>query len=128
MEVNENCFYTKEHEWVLLEGLVATVGITEYAQSALGDITYIELPAVGTELEQFEQIASIESVKAASDIYSPLSGKIVEINSELESDPALLNSDCFGKGWIIKLQIETIAEKSKLMNAQEYSNYLTTLS
>ena len=91
MDIEEEYFYTKEHEWVNIEGNIATIGISEYAQSSLGDITFIELPGLGDEVDQFGEYASIESVKAASDIFSPMSGKVVEVNEDLEADPALIN-------------------------------------
>jgi glycine cleavage system H protein len=127
MEVIEHYLYTKEHEWVNIEDDQATIGITEYAQEALGDITFIELPAIGSEVEQFEQFASVESVKAASDIYSPLSGKVTEVNNELESEPGLINKFCFDKGWMIKIHISAVEERSNLMTADEYRNYLKSL-
>ena len=128
MEVVEHYFYTKEHEWVNIEDDdTATIGITDYAQAALGDITYVELPAMNSEVEQFEQFASLESVKAASDIYAPLSGRIIELNTELESDPSLINRNCYEKGWIAKLEASSIDEKNKLMTAFEYSNFLESL-
>lgn len=124
MEVIDHYFYTKEHEWVCVEDSVATVGITDYAQSALGDITYVELPDTDTEVEQFEQFVSVESVKAASDIYSPLTGKIVEVNAVLESKPGLINKSCYDKGWIAKIEIADKEETSNLMSAEEYRNFL----
>ncbi len=127
MEIYEHYLYTKDHEWIDLDGNVGTVGITEYAQEALGDVTFIELPDVGKEVEQFEQLASIESVKAASDIFSPMSGKIIEVNSELATDPGLVNKDCFEKGWIAKIEISAEEEKSNLMSADEYRNYLKSV-
>ena len=128
MEVVEHFFYTKEHEWVNIEDdETATIGITDYAQSALGDITFVELPSVDAEVEQFEQFASIESVKAASDIYSPLSGRVIELNTELESDPGLINRACYERGWLAKIALSSADEKAKLMTAQEYSNYLESL-
>ena len=128
MEVVEHYFYTKEHEWVNIEDDdTATIGITDYAQAALGDITYVELPAMNSEVEQFEQFASLESVKAASDIYAPLSGRIIELNTELESEPSLINRSCYEKGWIAKLEASSIDEKNKLMTASEYSNFLESL-
>ncbi|MBP7162756.1 MAG: glycine cleavage system protein GcvH [Candidatus Omnitrophica bacterium] len=123
----EHYHYTKEHEWVYLEDTVATVGITEYAQSSMGEVTFVELPAVNAEVEQFEQFASVESVKAASDIYCPMSGKVVEVNSELEEDPELLNKDCYEAGWIAKIEISNPEELSKLMSAEEYENYLESI-
>jgi len=128
MEVLEHYYYTHEHEWMHLEDTIATVGISDYAQSAMGDITFAELPELGTEVEQFEQIASIESVKAANDVYSPMSGKVIEVNNEVVEDPELINRDCYEKGWLIKLEIVTPDEKTKLMKAQEYNNYCESLS
>ena len=128
MEVVEHYFYTKEHEWVNIDDdETATIGITDYAQSALGDITYVELPSAESEVEQFEQFASIESIKAASDIYSPMSGRIIELNTELESDPGLINRNCYERGWMVKIAVSSIEEKAKLMTAQEYSNFLESL-
>ncbi len=127
MEVMDHLYYTKEHEWVSIDDGVATVGITEYAQDALGDITFIELPDMDAEVEQFEQLASVESVKAANDVYSPLSGKVIEVNTELQDNPALLNKSCYGLGWIAKLQVAAEDEATKLMGAEEYRTYLESL-
>src|SRR5208283_2640151 len=98
MEIEESFLYTKEHEWVSIDDNVATMGITDYAQEALGDVTYVELPEEGIEVEQFEQYVSVESVKAASDIYAPIGGKVIEVNRKLDDSPALINKDCYGKG------------------------------
>jgi glycine cleavage system H protein len=103
------------------------VGITEYAQSALGDITYVELPAVDGEFEQFEQFAAVESVKAASDIYCPVSGKVIAVNTELEAKPGIINKDCYEKGWIARIAVNDAEERSKLMTGREYRNYLESL-
>ena len=127
MEMPEDCLYTKEHEWISIDGNIATVGISEYAQSALGDITFIELPEAEVEVEQFEEFASIESVKAASDIYAPISGKVIEVNNNLESNPGLINKSCYEKGWIAKIEISNMDEKSNLMVADEYQKYLEGL-
>jgi len=127
MEVLKDLFYTKEHEWVSIEGNVATIGITDYAQHALGDITYVELPNVGVEVEQFEQIASVESVKAASDIFSPLSGKVVEVNKDVQDSPELINKSCYENGWLARVEISDEEEKSNLMSAAEYRNFLESL-
>ena len=127
MEVIEHYYYTKEHEWVNIEDNIATVGISEYAQSALGDVTYVELPAVDDEVEQFEQFASVESVKAASDIFAPMSGRIVEVNEDLESKPALINKSCYEKGWLAKIEIADTEELSNLMTADEYSKFLESV-
>lgn len=127
MEITEHYLYTKEHEWIDIDGGVGTVGITEYAQSALGDITFVELPSIGQEVEQFEQLTSLESVKSASDIFSPMSGKIVEVNDELTEDPGIINRDCYEKGWIAKIKISDEDEASNLLTADEYRNYLESL-
>lgn len=127
MELEEELLYTKEHEWVSIEGNTATVGITDYAQEALGDITFVQLPAVGQEVEQFEEFASVESVKAASDIFSPLTGKVIEINEALESDPGLINKSCFNKGWLARIEFSNSEEQSNLMTAEEYQNFLESL-
>lgn len=127
MEIVGHYLYTKEHEWANIEDNIVTVGITDYAQSALGDITYIELPEVDTEVEQFEEFVSVESVKAASDIYAPMSGRIVEVNHRLEANPELINKSCYTKGWIAKIEISDLEEKSNLMTAEEYGSFLETL-
>lgn len=127
MEVIEDYFYTKEHEWIHIDENIATIGISEYAQSALGDITFVELPEVGLEVEQFEQFASIESVKAASDIYCPMSGTVIEVNEELESSPDLINRSCYEKGWLAKIEISNLEDKANLMNSVEYQKFLESL-
>lgn len=124
MEVVDYYLYTKEHEWVGIEDNIATIGITDYAQEALGDITFVELPEVGDDVEQFEEFASIESVKAANDIFAPISGKVIEVNTRLESDPGLINKSAFEKGWIAKVQISDKEEASNLMTAEEYQKFL----
>jgi glycine cleavage system H protein len=127
MEIVEHYLYTKEHEWINLEDGVGTVGISEYAQSSLGDITFVELPGVDAEVEQFEPLTSLESVKSASDIFSPMSGRIVQINDELSEDPGLINRSCYDKGWIAKVEISDLDESSNLMTAAEYASYLESL-
>ncbi|MBF0521692.1 MAG: glycine cleavage system protein GcvH [Candidatus Omnitrophica bacterium] len=124
MDIENDLLYTKEHEWVSLEDNIATVGISDYAQEALGDITFIELPSVDDEIDQFGQLASVESVKAASDIFSPISGKIIEVNADLESEPGLINKSPYDKGWIAKIEISDPEEASNLMTAEEYQNFL----
>lgn len=127
MDIRKNLYYTKEHEWINIDGTTATIGISDYARSALGDITYIELPNVGTEVEQFEQCASLESVKAASDIYSPMSGKVIEVNTDLNDHPELINQSCYENGWIAKLELSDPEERSNLMDDKEYSSFLDSL-
>ena len=128
MEVLKNYFYTKEHEWIAIDGKAATIGISDYAQSALGDITYIELPRPGKEARQFEQIASVESVKAASDIFAPMSGKIIEVNHGLEVHPELINQSCYKEGWIAKIELTNPTEKSNLMDASGYEKFVSGLA
>ncbi|MBF0571341.1 MAG: glycine cleavage system protein GcvH [Candidatus Omnitrophica bacterium] len=127
MEIEENFLYTKEHEWVSIEDNIATMGITDYAQEALGDVTYVELPEEGAEVEQFEEFVSVESVKAASDIFAPMAGKVLEVNRKLEDDPAWINKDCYGKGWIARIEVRDMDESTNLMSAEEYRNYLESL-
>src|ERR1700687_4338457 len=102
MDLPTDRFYTKEHEWVIIAGATATVGITDYAQSSLGDIVYVEMPKPGNALEQFKQMGVVESVKAVSDIFAPMSGKVTEINGDVENDPATVNNDPYGAGWLVK--------------------------
>ena len=126
MVVDEDLLYTKEHEWIRIneENNTATIGISDYAQEALGDITFVELPGVNDEVEQFEQFAAVESVKAANDIFSPMSGKVIEVNETLESKPGLINKSCYERGWIAKIEIGEMEETSNLMTADEYRSFL----
>ena len=116
--------YTKEHEWVSVEGTVATVGISEHAAHELGDITFVELPQVGKSVKQFDTLAGIESVKAASDIYAPISGKVVEVNSKLEDAPELVNESAEESGWICKLEATDVAELGSLLDAAAYAEFV----
>jgi glycine cleavage system H protein len=127
VEIIDHLLYTKDHEWINIEENAGTIGITDYAQNALGDVTYVELPQEGAEVEQFEQFVSVESVKAASDIFSPMSGRVKEVNRALQDDPGLINKDCYEKGWIAKIEITSPDEASSLMTAEEYRKYLETL-
>lgn len=127
MDVRDDYFYTKEHEWISIDDNIATVGITEYAQSALGDITFVELPQVGADVEQFEHFASVESVKAASDIFCPMSGRVIEVNTDLEEKPELINRSCYDKGWMAQIELSAPEEKSNLMTAAEYQKFLESL-
>lgn len=124
MSVPENLRYTADHEWILLEGDVATVGITDHAQEELTDIVFVELPEIGRECEEEEGIAVVESVKAASDIYAPLAGEIVGANEELEGEPALVNTDPHGKGWIFKLKLSDPSQVDGLMDAAAYNAHI----
>ncbi|HUI56947.1 MAG TPA: glycine cleavage system protein GcvH [Bryobacteraceae bacterium] len=120
----ENFRYTKEHEWVNVEGDTGTVGITDHAQQELGDIVYVDLPKVGARVEQGKSIGSVESVKAVSDIYSPVSGEITEINQALADKPEALNSDPHGAAWLVKVRLSAPGEVQSLMNAAEYEAYI----
>ncbi len=120
MNIPANLLYTKEHEWVKIEGEVATIGITDYAQGQLGDIVFVELPAVGAETKQMQPFGTIEAVKAVSDLFAPLSGTVVEINAALADKPEAINQDCYGAGWLIKLKISNAGEKQALLSAADY--------
>lgn len=119
--------YTKDHEWTKLEGNVVTVGITDHAQSALGDIVFCELPQVGRVLKAHETFGVVESIKAVSDLYSPLAGKVTASNSALSNSPSDINQDPYGKAWMIKLEIADISVLKDLMDADAYSKYVETL-
>ena len=116
----EGLLYSKEHEWVKVDGDVATVGITDYAQHSLGDIVYVELPRIGKEVDQFGNIGVVESVKAVSDLFTPIGGEVLEINGALEADPAALNRDPYGEGWLFKLKLKDVTEKTNLLSAADY--------
>jgi len=113
-------FYTKEHEWVKIDGAHGTIGITDHAQSALGDIVYIELPKIGASLERGKAIGVVESVKAVSDIYAPVSGTVTEVNSSVVDDPAKVNGDPFGDGWLVKLDVADSDQPKQLLDAAAY--------
>lgn len=116
--------YTKAHEWLKVEGDKATIGITDAAQSMLGDVVFVELPEVGTVYAAGESIASIESVKAVSDVYIPVRGKILEVNEALEDAPDLINKEAFGEGWIAVIELADLGELGGLLSAEEYGQYL----
>ena len=116
--------YSKEHEWVRVDGDVATVGISDYAQDQLGDVVYVELPEVGRRVAQNEEAAVVESVKAASEVYAPVSGEVVEVNQALEDDPALVNGDPTGEGWFLKLRLSAPGELDGLMDEAAYADFV----
>lgn len=120
MDLPAGLLYTKEHEWVKLDGTSATVGITDYAQTSLGDIVYVEMPKAGAVVEQFKQMGVIESVKAVSDIFAPLSGTIAQVNADVENDPAKVNGDPYGAGWLVKLTLSDAAQAKNLLDAAAY--------
>ena len=116
--------YSKDHEWVRVEGDIATVGISDYAQDQLGDVVYVELPEVGRTVAQNEEAAVVESVKAASEVYAPVSGEVVEVNQALEDDPALVNGDPTGEGWFLKLRLSAPGELDGLMDEAAYADFV----
>jgi len=123
--IEKDLLYTEEHEWIRTENNTATVGITDYAQGELGDIVFIELPEVGTATKQMEPFGTIEAVKAVSDLYSPLSGEVVEVNSLLEQQPELINQDPYGEGWMIKIKLSDPTELESLLSPDEYETKIS---
>ncbi len=128
MDFPENLRYTKDHEWAMLKGDIVTVGITEYAQESLGEIVYVELPDENAEFQQGESFGSVESVKAVSDLYSPVSGTVVEINDSLMDSPEMVNEDPYGDAWMVRMKLADKAEFESLMSASEYAKYVESLS
>ena len=117
--------YTSSHEWIRLEGDIGTVGISDHAQKELTDVVFVELPALGRSVDAGDPTAVVESVKAASDIYAPLGGEVVEVNPDVEADPSLVNTDPYGKGWIFKLRVKNAADASSLMDAAAYQAHIS---
>lgn len=124
MNIPDDLKYTKEHEWVKVEGNVATIGVTDYAQGELGDIVYVEMPAVGEEIAKDGAFGVLESVKAVSDCYTPISGKVTEINNVLTENPETVNEDCYGDGWIIKVELSNPSEANDLMDHNAYHAFI----
>lgn len=124
MEFPDDLLYTKDHEWVKVEGKTVTVGITDYAQEQMGDIVYIDMPTVGQELSKEDTLGVVESVKSVSDCYAPVGGKVLEINEDLADNPAMLNEDCYGEGWIAKIEIKNASETKGLMKSVEYQAFI----
>ena len=112
--------YTKDHEWVKLEGDVATIGVTDFAANQLGDVVFVDLPAAGRKVEQFSTFGVVESVKAVSDLYAPVSGEVTEVNADLASKPELINSDAYGEGWMIRVRVAEPAQVDELLDAAAY--------
>ena len=128
--ISDDCKYTEEHEWVKVENTEANevlVGITDYAQDQLGDIVYLELPQTGSVVKQLDKMGEIESVKAVSDLFSPISGNVIESNSDLDDHPELVNEDPFGKGWLIRVTMTSVNELDGLMAASGYQSYIDGL-
>lgn len=122
--IPENLHYSKDHEWVKVDGDVATVGITDYAQHALGDVVYVELPSVGDSFEAHEAIGSVESVKAVSEIFTPIAGEVLEANDGLNDNPEYVNDDAYGEAWMIKVKMKNPLEADAMLSAVEYEEYL----
>ncbi|XP_068595337.1 glycine cleavage system protein H (aminomethyl carrier), b [Brachionichthys hirsutus] len=119
--------FTDKHEWVRVEGDIGTIGVSDYAQDALGDVVYCGLPEVGQKLEQMEELGALESVKAASELYAPLTGEVIEINAELADNPALVNKCCYEAGWLIKMRLEKPEELEGLMDQSGYDKFIKSL-
>ena len=128
MNIPSNLFYTKDHEWARIEDKIAYVGITDYAAHALGDITFVELPKINETLKQTGHCATVESVKAASDVYAPLSGKVLTVNTQLAMNPELINQSAYEQGYFFSMEFSNAAEKAALMDAASYQKYVEELS
>jgi len=125
MNIPSNLRFTKDHEWVLVDGDVATVGITDFAQGELGDIVFIEIETTGETLEKEEVFGTVEAVKTVSDLFMPLSGEVIEFNENLESNPESVNSDPYGEGWMIKIKLSDLSELDSLLDAAAYTNLVS---
>ena len=124
MEFPEDLKYTREHEWVSIDGSVATIGITDHAQEQLGDVVFVELPTVGDRVEKADAFGVVESTKAVSDVYAPLSGEVSEVNDDLPDNPELINEDPYGDGWMVKITLGDKADLEDLMTADEYRKFV----
>ena len=124
MKVPEELKYTEEHEWVKVEGDIAIVGITDFAQNELSDIVYVELPEVGKNIKKGDVIATVEAVKTVADVYSPVSGEIIEVNEKLKDEPSIINNDPYGEGWIAKVKMENPEEISALLDHEAYTKLI----
>ena len=120
MNIPEGLKYTKDHEWIKIEGKNATIGITDFAQGELGDIVYVDISTVGQEVAEHEVFGTVEAVKTVSDLYMPLSGKVLEVNKELDASPEKVNADPYGAGWMVKIEVKNAADASKLLTAAQY--------
>ena len=124
MNTPKNLMYTNDHEWIKFDNNIVTIGITDFAQGELGDIIFVELPEVGKEIEKDEAFGTIEAVKTVSDLVSPVTGKVVEINDEIEDSPELVNEDCYGKGWFVKIELNNLSAKDELLSAEDYQDII----
>lgn len=129
MNIPKNLFYTEEHEWVLIEGNIATVGITDFAQEALDELVYVEVDTVGEELDRHEVFGTVEAVKTTSDLFTPMAGKILEFNTELDENegdnPTMVNEDPYGKGWIVKIELSDPEDREGLLTPEEYTKLIS---
>ena len=123
--IPENLRYSKDHEWILVEGDVATIGITDYAQQSLGDVVYVDLPRAGDNFGSHEAFGSVESVKAVSEVFTPVAGEITEVNEGLNDSPEVVNNDAYGDGWMLKIKMENPNEVDGMLSAEEYEEYLS---
>lgn len=124
MNIPEGLMYTKDHEWTRIEDDTATIGITDYAQGELGDIVYVDLPEIGTQVNQGDSFGTIEAVKAVSDLFAPLTGEVVAVNDTLNESPEKINKDPYSEGWMIKIKMSKPEEKSELLDSQQYENLI----
>lgn len=127
MAVSKSLYYTKQHEWVKVDGDFATIGISDYAQGFLGEITFVELPEVGMSVEVNGELSVVESSKAASDVYAPVSGEVTEANDKLDSTPELINNDCYEDGWICKIKLSNPSDVEDLLSTADYEAFLETI-
>jgi glycine cleavage system H protein len=127
MNIPENLRYSKDHEWVSVDGETATIGITDYAQHSMGDVVYVELPKEGEAFGAHEAFGSVESVKAVSEVFTPVAGEVTEVNDALNDDAEKVNSDPYGEAWFIKVKMSNPNEADKMLSAEEYEEYLTTV-
>ncbi len=125
MNIPADLKYTKDHEWVKIEGDIATIGITEFAQGELGDIVFVDVDTLDDEVNKGDVFGSVEAVKTVSDLFSPLTGEVIEFNEKLEDEPELINSDPYGEGWIIKLKVSDASESEELLNSEQYANTIS---
>ncbi len=124
MNIPEQLFYTKQHEWISVADDIGTIGITDHAQKELGDVVFVDLPEPGVRVQAHQAFGSVESVKAVSEVYSPVTGRILEVNSELTDGPEVLNKDPYGKGWMLKVKLADTAQLDDLLSAEEYTKYV----
>lgn len=128
MNFPANLKYTKDHEWAKIEGRTITVGITDHAQNALGDVVFVELPQIGRTLKKGETFGVVESIKAVSDLYSPITGKVTAVNNDLTQDPSSVNKDPYGQAWLIKIETSNETELSELMDSKKYSDFVASIN